>query len=348
MIKLDSDYSSAIPDYYGGVSDRQDLNHLMNEMFCTNTKCSWQGPIYRSDNRRCPYCGSKIRHLNSNDGFFFHGHVPKKIYPKPDYPEDYEPYERPFNPDGSYRLQTNTCNLPLNYMYYGYDKIKAGKGYNKDGTPRGVLSGKCSECDGQVISIKMNTSSRGFETTSEKVCDKCGLTVPGSFQVLEAKEDYKSPYSATHEEWMQQNNLSNDMDDTDMYLENYYHIFGGKGFGEQLELGFWNRYTKMPKRLEEAIKRLSNTPQSMKIPTSDRRKHQYHLIADDYIHMLELSKYDALDIHHYIDTNKMYMGRYKVDDIIYNLCLVIGKKDLRKYNNHNKNLYDLLREKLSL
>ena len=50
---MDYDYGGAIPDYYGGVSDRQDLNQLMSEMYCTNTKCSWQGPIYRSNNRKC-------------------------------------------------------------------------------------------------------------------------------------------------------------------------------------------------------------------------------------------------------------------------------------------------------
>lgn len=238
--------------------------------------------------------------------------------------------------------------LPPHFWYHGMNKIKAGKGY-RDGRPVGPLSGPCPECDGTIISVKMNTSAKGFETTNEKVCDKCGLVIPGAFQVLEPKNDnYKSKPFDTHEQWVKQMKPSDKSnDDVAWDAELYEHINGVRmntsddvGYGGP-RLEYNNRFDHN-KRVAKAIWRLNKTPQSMKISSSDRNIHKYHELADDYIHMLQLNKVVAADIHWYIDHNKMYMGRYKVEDIVYHLCLVYGHDYLLEHNEYNQNLYDLL------
>ena len=74
--------------------------------------------------------------------------------------------------------------LPKPYHYHGMSKIKAGKGY-RHGNPLGILGGPCKieDCTGTIISLKMNISARGFETTSEKVCDTCGTIYPSPYQL---------------------------------------------------------------------------------------------------------------------------------------------------------------------
>ena len=219
--------------------------------------------------------------------------------------------------------------------------VKAGKGY-RDGKPIGPIGGKCKECDGNVISIKMNTSARGFETTSEKVCDTCGLVVPGAFQVLEPQPPYKSRYYDTHADWVAAMKPDPDMDDVDAWLENGIHLYGGSY--EPYE--YANQWDKN-KRLIQAEKRLASTNQSKYMPMKVWRDREYEFLVDDYAHTLDLLPYQIVDVKYIIDHQKtLSKFPYKMEDIIYNLCLIIGKKDLRKYKNYNKNLYDLLIERL--
>lgn len=238
--------------------------------------------------------------------------------------------------------------LPKYFHYHGMNKIKAGKGY-RDGHPVGPLSGPCPECDGTIVSVKMNTSRKGFETTAEKVCNKCGLVIPGAFQVLEPKDDYTARPYDTHESWvaaMTPSPKSNE--DVAWDAELYEHINGVRmntkdnvGYGQHDSVTYANENHRNP-RLGLAINRLAATPASIKQPMQDWRIKQYHDQADDYINMLQLNKVVAADVHYYIDHNKMYMGRYKADEIIYHLCLVYGHDHLLEENEYNGKLYDLL------
>lgn len=209
-----------------------------------------------------------------------------------------------------------------NYQYTrGYKLAKMGKGY-RDGRPLGPIGGPCNECGGNIISIRMCTSAKGFETTSEKVCDTCGLVVPGSFQVLEPKEDYKTKYYQTHQDWLNDNKPDFDFDDTDMYFENYYNLYGGKNKGENIK--FLNEFTRIPRRLMEATKRLEATNESKKMPMKEWRNKEYHEIADDYIHELGLNKLDAADVYYIIDNRgSEFDTRYQMEDIIHCICLAV-------------------------
>lgn len=97
--------------------------------------------------------------------------------------------------------------LPKYFWYHGMNKIKAGKGY-MDGKPLGVIGDNCTECDGLIIKLQMNTSSKGFETTSESVCDKCGLVEGGPFMVMETRSDPKYPKLQRHHEVVEEEDLA--------------------------------------------------------------------------------------------------------------------------------------------
>jgi hypothetical protein len=82
--------------------------------------------------------------------------------------------------------------LPKHFWYEGMNKIKAGKGYINQFTGKqevlGVQGGPCRICDGTIIALKMS-SGNGFEVTSEKVCNKCGLIYPTAYQVLDKRDE---------------------------------------------------------------------------------------------------------------------------------------------------------------
>lgn len=232
--------------------------------------------------------------------------------------------------------------------------IKAGKGYDEHGHPRGPIGGKCSECDGDIISIKMNTSRKGFETTSEKVCNRCGLVVPGAFQTLDHNpNDYRGKYYATHEEWIQ-NQCMEVLNDDDIAWQNesYVHATGHRlHTSDDVGYDAW-RYDKQKNdnhnnpRIAKAIWRLNKTPESMKISSSDRNMHKHMLLIDDYAHEVELLPYQTIDVKWIIKHDiHILKWPYKIEDMIYNLCLVIGNKDLRKYRQYNERLYTLLKER---
>jgi hypothetical protein len=62
---------------------------------------------------------------------------------------------------------------------------------------------------------------------SEKVCEQCGLVVPGAFQVLEPRDPYKSRYYETHEQWIEAMTPS-DKSNEDVAWDNeqFEHVFG--------------------------------------------------------------------------------------------------------------------------
>jgi hypothetical protein len=239
--------------------------------------------------------------------------------------------------------------LPIHFWYPGMNKIKAGKGY-RDGRPLGVLSGPCPECTGTIISIKINTSRKGMECTSEKVCDTCGLVQDGAV-IGKHEQQYHTPHFGSHEEWLERSQATGELDDCDNNLEYQAQQTGQRPNTDDIDYPdenniFTNINDRNP-RLEQAIKRLNKTNQSKKQPMQQWRIQQYHDTADDYINMLDINKYDALDIHYIID----HMGTlsklpYKIDEVIYHIALLIGHKDLRKYRDHNKKLYNLLTDRL--
>ena len=82
------------------------------------------------------------------------------------------------------------------------------------------------------------------------------------------------------------------------------------------------------KRLRKAEERLSKTNASKNQPMQMWRISEYHKDADNYGALLGLPLYQMVDVHYFIDNNKMTMGRYKVDDILYHLCLIYGNVDV--------------------
>ena len=306
------------------------------EQFCLNTKCNWQGHRVTQIGSLCPLCGNKTTNFTGNDGFTMNSPQGTKHYPTVEYPEDYEPYEdnrsQFIHPMNEYYIlgPDVKTSLPKNYHYSSMYKIKAGKGYRRDGHPVGVIGHQCPECEGHIISIQMCTSSRGFTTTSEKVCDTCGLIIPGSFQILEKiDEPYRGKYSKTHEEWIEQNTPDLDYDDVDSQLEASANYNGhrentddAEGYGDEYVSNHVNK--DYAKRIQDAMYRLAAVPQSMHISSSLRNKHKHMLLVDDYAHELEMLPYQVADvkwiINHYPSILKM---PYKIEKVLYNLCLYI-------------------------
>ena len=345
-------------------TEAEALTYEYQERFCLNSKCSWSGHRATEKGKNCPICGSPTCFYSGNDGFLMIGPQSNRQYPPAEPPEDYEPYEdnrsefiRPYNERYFLGSDLNP-SLPKNYHYSGMYKVKAGKGYRRDGHPVGVMGHKCEECDGTIISLQMNTSSRGFETTSEKVCNKCGLTYPGSFQILEKKDtDYHSKYSDTHEEWVEQNKPTFDLDDVDMELERWANWNGKRNDSDtdDTTIHFPGDESGGPKyinpryakRLKDARGRLDNVPASKKMPMKAWREREYNDMVDDYAHELGLNKLDVADVKYYIKhLNDIAKWPYKMEDVIYTMCLVVAKRDLRKYRGVNRRLYDLLTDRL--
>ncbi len=359
-----------------------------SERFCTNIKCNWQGHRVTTPGKYCPICGTRTSGFSGNDGFTMTGPQPSKQYPTPLYPEDYEPYEdnrkefiRPYNKRYILGPDVKT-DLPKNYHYYGMNKLKGGKGY-RDNHPIGVIGHQCpglpiydkkskktynEKCEGHIISIQMCTSSRGFTTTSEKVCDICGLIIPGSFQMLEKiEEHYTSKPCNTHDEWLQQNNPSYDYDDIDaehertaIYNGHRENTSDAEGYGDEYTFNYINKAYKA--RLDQAIGRLNNVSQSKHMPMKAWRQKEYNDIVDDYAHELEMLPYQVADVKWIIGHHPTILKiDKKVDDIIECICLYVIVKSYSNYrkgnayiarysieNPHIKTLYKVIRETLNV
>jgi hypothetical protein len=122
--------------------------------------------------------------------------------------------------------------LPKNYWYPGMNKGKAGKGYRND-IPLGILGGPCEgswinpKCTGTIISLKMNISSRGFETTSEKVCETCGALYPSPYQLGGGVTPDKPPKRKKY------HTKTTEIDDA---LTKYYNTDGKEIYAKKVEL----------------------------------------------------------------------------------------------------------------
>lgn len=251
--------------------------------------------------------------------------------------------------------------LPKHFWYPGMNKAKAGKGY-RDGKPVGTLGMQCQECEGTVINIRIcyGMGSEGdesdaknvMETTTEKVCDTCGLVYQGAYQTLDRYDDHYTtvPFDG-HEVWKERmielQKAQDSIEDIDSYAEVGQQLLSSLDDNGRIIQTNPVTVNQSTIRLYKAMKRLSKTPQSMKISRTKRRTYQYHLIADDYIHILELNKLDAKDVHYVIEHRKNTLNtRYKMEDIIYHICLIVGNKDLRKYPEYNRSIYNLLTDRL--
>ncbi|OEC87873.1 MULTISPECIES: hypothetical protein [Methanobacterium] len=111
------------------------------------------------------------------------------------------------------------------YKYDFYQQnstsIKAGKGYANSNTkpyngksgidlgkPIGHKKQPCpqKDCKGTIIAVMICTDVKGFETSTEQVCDTCGHVINTAMQVLGKKEKmyHTFPYSS-HNDWIERN-----------------------------------------------------------------------------------------------------------------------------------------------
>lgn len=99
---------------------------------------------------------------------------------------------------------------------------KFGKGYTSNGSPKGVKKQKCNgysltekiqtihglipkKCDGTIIAVKITVNNKGFSSTSEEVCNKCGKVNQTLFQVINIKQSkYNTSAFTSHDDWLNQ------------------------------------------------------------------------------------------------------------------------------------------------
>lgn len=225
----------------------------------------------------------------------------------------------------------NSAYLPKAFHYYGMNKIKAGKGY-RDGVPLGRIGGPCDECGTPVISIQMNTSSKGMECTSEKVCPSCGLVHQGAFAVLQRYETkYTSKSYDTHEAWLidAKKSETGNYEDIDANCE-AWALYNGKremtdddvsygGNRESDNKSFSNRATN--KNYINAIRRLNDNKE---IPGNVMREYEYVDIAKDYANELGMNKAQLDEVLGLLKIRKnIFNTRYSMDLIILALCITI-------------------------
>ena len=324
-----------------------ELKYEYSERFCLNSKCGWQGHRVTNIGKLCPQCGSKTSGFAGNDGFTMTGPQSNKQWPPVEYPIDYEPYEetrsqfiRPMNQRYILGPDVKT-DLPKNYHYSSMWKIKAGKGYRRDGHPVGVIGHQCPECTGHIISIQMCTSSRGFTTTSEKVCDTCGLIVPGSFQILEKiDEPYRGRHTETHEEWIQQNTPDLNYDDVDAELEWSSSLNGyrpntedAKGYGEKQTTHYVN--PKYAERIEKLEWKYKHTPMKT------WRELEYIGKINGIGEQIGISRYHIIILSEMVEKHgiKYFNRRLSYEEIITQMCLYFKGDDI---NTTIKNRMEVL------
>lgn len=266
----------------------------------------------------------------------------------------------------------NPSYLPYNFHYYGMDKVKGGKGYKKDGTPIGIIGSPCTECEGTIINVQMNTSSRGMETTCEKVCNTCGLVHDGPFLVLGKieKEYHTKPYD-THEEWIEQMKKLEEMqgnpDDISLETEMFEHMTGHRpGDDTEIEIGpsgfkefgVTNPDEKLARQLGLKTKNAANYGRPDK---KEWRQKQYYDYIDICKSELHMNWGQSAEVRYLIDTYGLnYFHRQEsYEDIIYHICLVVMSdsipyqrmggmlKKLQSTGRYNKTLYTVVAAKVN-
>ncbi len=205
--------------------------------------------------------------------------------------------------------------LPKAFHYYGMNKGKLGKGYI-DGIPYGRISGPCDECGTPIISIQMNTSAKGMECTSEKVCPACGLIHQGAFTVLDRYEvQYTSKSYDTHEAWLIDAKQSEKA------------LFDPNTECEILDEDSTNDMDYSDKTTKVITKKSKNRINWLigrydKQSTTEYNKAQYSFIVDGYRNELGMSKVQSNKVKEILNTNdNLFKMPYKIDDIIYALCI---------------------------
>lgn len=259
-------------------------------------------------------------------------------------PESPKFLHRPARQYSSIWSHNNPCYLPLYFHYYGMDKVKAGKGYKKDGTPIGILGPKCPECDGTIISLQMNTSSRGMECTSEKVCDTCGLVQDGAFIVLGKQEaEYKTRPFDTHDEWIRRmvelEERQGNPDDIAVECELFASWTGNRpgddtevstgGTHGFYEAGIGNQDEKLARSLGLKTKNAANYGNGSKEVMEYKLKLQM-----DYVDICKtqlcMNSLQVMDVKYLIKTygTKHFHRRASNEDIIMSLCIHRMSKDM--------------------
>lgn len=275
----------------------------------------------------------------------------------------------------------NPSYLPYNFHYYGMDKLKGGKGYKKDGTPIGIIGGPCPECEGTIINLQINTSSRGMETTSEKVCDMCGLIIDGAFNIsrhkyepfeLREQPDYHTRPFDTHEDWLERmkelDSRQGNPEDIAVETEIYTHVTGhrpdddtvieGNGSGYK-EHGIGNQDENLARALGLKTKNAANYGNKHK-DVQEYRKKQYYDYIDICKSTLHMHRGQVAEARYIIDNEPSLMKLpYPYEDIIYHMCLRLrllgmGRKGTKLMNSerlgdrYNKTVYSAVRSKLNI
>lgn len=237
----------------------------------------------------------------------------------------------------------NYSYLPIEFHYYGMDKVKGGKGYKKDGTPIGIIGGPCIECDGTVINVQMNTSSRGMETTAEKVCDTCGLVQNGPFMVLgKIEQDYHTKPYDTHEEWIEQMKLLEERqgnpDDISLETEMFEHMTGHRpGDDTEIEIGggfkdiSYGNGEKNSKKLAQALKLNDWKSEHWgRDGSKDWKKQQQYNYLDICKTQLCMNSLQVMDVKYLIDKygTQYFHRRSPYEDIIMAMCIHRLSKDM--------------------
>jgi hypothetical protein len=266
--------------------------------------------------------------------------------------------------------------LHPNFWYHGMNKIKAGKGYRND-IPLGPIGGKCSECDGDIISIKMNTSAKGFETTSEKVCNKCGLIVPGAFQTLEPKGEYKARYYATHDEWVEAMKPKEPEDDDIAWDNELFEHFTGRrpGDDEEYEISYiaqksqtFEEYIDKKDSLDYHLGLKSKWKLGVRAEDWNRgtKERMQHKLKQQYNYLdicktqLGMNNNQVDSVRYIINTKgvKEFHRQTSYEDIIAHICLVVMSysmkpqrfsvlvREYKRYNTYNRVLYQRIKDML--
>lgn len=260
----------------------------------------------------------------------------------------------------------NPSYLPYNNHYYGMDKIKGGKGYKKDGKPIGILGGKCPECKGNIIKLQMNTSRKGMECTSEKVCDTCGLIMDTAYIVLnKIEQEYHSLTFKTHEDWIeyakeqeQKGQTGDILEGTCAATESFAHVTGermnaagddGRNDGiADHDSGIWGKGSSMEtdayrrnhyhEDLARALKLNNWNAENWGRDSEGVLKHR-HKQYEDYIgvckSIMGMHNGQVEEVKYIIETepNILNIQRYSYEDIISHICLVVMSTS---YNNYRK------------
>lgn len=277
--------------------------------------------------------------------------------------------------------------LPTQFRYDGYKKIKGGKGY-RNGKPIGIQDVPCDaeytlhkqftylgkqynyelpyKCNGTIISLQMNTSSKGFETTSEKACDTCGKISLGSFIVID------NPYSADlniinrwtdHTSWIKDmqkespNTINKEGISTE--TETYEHItgrrlntddnhyYGAAGSNESIGLMSKNKgiqNSKIEDKLHEELGLTSKKQLGVRCDQWNRtskeviklRENGYKDLVDIYKGELELTPGQVEEIKHLLKSRENEFNMcYKMEDIIQCICLYVKSKSYSNYRQFN-------------